>query len=67
MNDEYSISMLFVDKVCADLNKFELAEGNFPERENEIVVSKGILKVMGLEGKIGDTIHIPYQLSLIHI
>lgn len=61
MNDEYSISMLFVDKVCADLNKFELAEGNFPERENEIVVSKGILKVMGLEGKIGDTIHIPYQ------
>ena len=61
VNETYTISMVYLDETCAELNKSELAEGHFPQKENEIVVSEGLLKAMGLEGRIGDTIRVPYQ------
>lgn len=62
VNETYTISMVYLDETCAELNKSELAEGHFPQKENEIVVSEGLLKAMGLEGRIGDTIRVPYSL-----
>ena len=40
----------------------KLKEGQLPQKENDIVVSKGILEALGQNGKIGDTITVPYQI-----
>ena len=53
-----------VDKTCAEFMRFEPSEGHFPEKSDEILVSQGLLKAMGLEGKkVGDTITLPYQIQ----
>lgn len=57
-----TISMLYMDKVGAELYKMELVKGKLPETENEVVVSKGILEALGKNGEIGDTITVPYQI-----
>lgn len=63
-NDEYTIYMTSVDKTCAEFMRFEPSEGHFPEKSDEILVSQGLLKAMGLEGKkVGDTITLPYQIQ----
>lgn len=63
MNLEHAnISMMYMDKVGAELYKAELMKGKLPESENEIVVSKGILEALGQDGEIGDTITVPYQI-----
>ena len=59
--DQATISLTALDQTCADLNRIELSEGRFPEKASEIIVSKGILDALGIEGKVGDTIRIPYQ------
>lgn len=55
------ITMLSIDQTAAELSRQDLAEGNFPEKADEIVVSKGILEAMGLKGAVGDRIWIPYR------
>ena len=63
-NEEYTIYMTSVDKTCAEFMRFEPSEGHFPEKSDEILVSQGLLKAMGLEGKqVGDTITLPYQIQ----
>ncbi|MCI8665937.1 MAG: FtsX-like permease family protein [Dorea sp.] len=56
------VSMMFMDAKGLALYKMELAEGNLPERKDEIVVSEGILKELGQRGDIGDTVSVPYQI-----
>lgn len=60
--EEATVSMLSLDKTGAELYRMELISGNLPARENEIVVSKGILNALGQQGEIGDTITVPYQI-----
>lgn len=60
-NPDVSISMVYVDENTAKMSKMKLAEGEFPKKADEIVVSKGLLQVMGLSGEIGDRILLPYQ------
>lgn len=60
--DNASVAMMYMDQESLDLYKTELAEGTLPSRENEIAVSPGILRALGTEGGIGDTISIPYQI-----
>ncbi len=60
-NIEAEIMMLYLDENGFDLYKQELLEGKFPETEEEIVVSKGVLKELSKTGEIGTTITIPYQ------
>ena len=55
------ITMLSIDQAAAELSRQELAEGHFPEKADEIVVSKGILEAMGLEGTTGDRIQVPFR------
>ena len=59
--DDTKIAMMYMDTQAIELYQMELLEGRLPEKENEIVVSKGILKVLSLSGDIGDTIPISYQ------
>lgn len=59
--EDSDIAMMYMDKEGMDLYRMELAEGKFPTKENEIVVSEGILKALAQSGKIGDTITVPYQ------
>lgn len=56
-----NISMVYCDDNTVKLNRLKLEEGKMPKRADEIVVSKGLLKVMGLTGGIGDKITVPFQ------
>lgn len=56
-----SVSMIYMDKAGAEMYKVELTDGHLPVKENEIVVSEGILEELGQTGGIGDTITVPYQ------
>ena len=60
-NPDVNISMVYCDAKAAKLNRLKLKEGELPEKADEIVVSKHLLKAMGLEGEIGDRITVPFQ------
>lgn len=60
-NPDISISMVYVDRNTAKMSKMELAKGEFPKKADEIVVSRGLLEVMGLNGEIGDRLTLSYQ------
>lgn len=55
------ITMLSIDQAAAELSRQELAEGHLPKKAEEIVVSKGVLEAMGLEGTVGDRIQVPFR------
>lgn len=60
--EDATVSMMYMDKTGMELYKVKLKEGQLPQKENDIVVSKGILEALGQNGKIGDTITVPYQI-----
>lgn len=60
--EDATISMMYMDRTGMELYKVKLKEGQLPQKENDIVVSKGILEALGQNGKIGDTITVPYQI-----
>lgn len=60
-NPDIRVTMLSIDQAAAELSRQELTEGDFPEKADEIVVSKGVLEAMGLEGTVGDRIQIPFR------
>ena len=62
-DEDADISMIYMDEEGLELYHLELPEGALPEAENEIVVSKGILKELSQTGGIGDTITVPYQVN----
>lgn len=62
-DDDVVISMVYADKMVCRENRLKLTKGRLPEKKDEIVVTKGLLKKMGLEGEIGDRITVPYQVS----
>ncbi len=57
------IILLYMDEKGFELNNQKLSEGTLPVKENEIVVSRGVLSALGQEAKTGDTITIPYQVN----
>lgn len=61
--DDAFVSMMYLDEKGMELSKVTLSEGRVPAREDEIVVSEGILELLGQTGsKIGDRITVPYQI-----
>lgn len=56
-----SVNMMAMDPVVAELSKIKLEKGRLPEKADEIVVSKGLLKYMGLDGDVGDRLNLPFQ------
>lgn len=60
--EEASVAMIFVDQTGMELYHLKLTDGNLPRREDEIVVSAGILKELGQPGDIGDMITVPCQI-----
>lgn len=60
--EDATVSMMYMDRTGMELYKVKLKEGQLPQKENGIVVSKGILEALGQNGKIGDTITVPYQI-----
>lgn len=60
--EDAMVSMMYMDRTGMELYKVKLKEGQLPQKENDIVVSKGILEALGQNGKIGDTITVPYQI-----
>ena len=60
--EDATVSMMYMDRTGMEHYKVKLKEGQLPQKENDIVVSKGILEALGQNGKIGDTITVPYQI-----
>lgn len=60
--EDATVSMMYMDRTGMELYKVKLKEGQLPQKENDIVVSKGILEALRQNGKIGDTITVPYQI-----
>lgn len=60
--EDATVSMMYMDRTGMELYKVKLKEGQLPQKENDIVVSKRILEALGQNGKIGDTITVPYQI-----
>ena len=60
--EDATVSMMYMDRTGMELYKVKLKEGQLPQKENDIVVSKGILEALGQNGKVGDTITVPYQI-----
>ena len=60
--EDATVSMMYMDRTGMELYKVKLKEGQLPQKENDIVVSKGILEALGQNVKIGDTITVPYQI-----
>ena len=60
--EDATVSMMYMDRTGMELYKVKLKEGQLPQKENDIVVSKGIVEALGQNGKIGDTITVPYQI-----
>lgn len=60
--EQASVAMLYVDETGRELYKMAPEKGRVPQREDEIVVSPGILKELGQQGDIGDRITVPYQI-----
>ena len=58
---DVDVSMMYMDENGLDLYLIELEEGRLPQKEQEIVVSRKLLKAAGLTGEIGDTIRFSYQ------
>lgn len=56
-----SVNMMAMDPVVAELSRIKLEEGRLPEKADEIVVSKGLLRYMSLDGDVGDRLSIPFQ------
>lgn len=61
--DDGKITMTYMDAAALEMYQLDLLEGRLPEREDEIVVSRGILEALALSGEIGDTIRVPYQVN----
>lgn len=59
---EASADLIYLDAEGASLYRTELAEGTLPARENEIVVSPGILEALGQQGSLGSRITVPFQI-----
>lgn len=61
--EDATVFVMYMDEEGMKLNKVELSEGVMPDKEDEIVVSPGILELLGQKNaQIGDTISIPYQI-----
>lgn len=56
--------LLYLDNAGLEMYRMNLTEGNLPVKENEVVISQGILKALGQENaKVGDRIALPYQIE----
>lgn len=62
-NEDVIISMVYADEMVCRENRLNLTEGRLPKKEDEIVVTRGLLEEMGLTGEIGDRITVSYQVS----
>lgn len=59
-----SASLYYLDEKAFEMYRMELLEGKLPEKQNEIVVSKGLLAAIGQDtAKIGDTISLSFQIE----
>lgn len=54
-------AMISLDEAGAKMYKVKLIEGHLPVKEDEIVISEGILEALGQTGKMGDKITVPCQ------
>ncbi len=61
VDDNADTSLMYMDQSAMDLYRVSLEQGTMPKLANEIVVSKGMLKSLGIEASVGDTISLPYQ------
>lgn len=57
-SNDIFVSCGVADRSAADMLSINLIDGNYPEQENEVLVSKGFLTKTGVKPIVGNTIHI---------
>lgn len=62
VNEENQIELYYMDEESLKMNLLSMESGSLPSKDDEMVVSEGFLKAMGLRGEIGDRITVSYQL-----
>lgn len=63
VNKNSQIALIYMDNKGFSLSRLKLLEGKLPEKENDIVISSGVLKELEQpDKKVGDRINIPYQI-----
>lgn len=63
VSKDADISMLYLDEDAMGLYNIKLSEGKLPQKDNEIVVTPGMLQALGQSGGVGDTIEFSYQIA----
>lgn len=61
--DNARIFMFSCDTQTQKMSKIKLKSGQMPEKPDEIVISEGILKAMGITAREGSQITLPYQVA----
>lgn len=60
---EAQVSMMHLSDRAADLYRLKLTAGKMPKKEDEIVVSKGMMNKIGKNAKLGDIVELSYQVK----
>lgn len=58
--DKADITLLYCDEPTLEMNKNRLKSGKMPVKADEVVLSEGSLKAMGINAKVGDRVTLPY-------
>lgn len=61
LGNDKSIRLLYGDNNALDLMNFELLEGSYPTKYNEIALEEWVLEKMNVPTKLGENIEIKYQ------
>lgn len=58
--DNYILIPGYIEPSEAPMGKFEIVEGKFPTKINEVLVDKQLMGYMGLEAKLGEIINVTF-------
>ncbi len=58
-----TIILTYIDAECAELYNMRLEEGHLPNAEDEIAVTHSMLKALGADARLGDTVNLKFQLE----
>lgn len=61
LGNDKSIRLLYGDNNALNLMNFELLEGNYPNKYNEIALEEWVLEKMNITPKLGEKVEIKYQ------
>lgn len=59
--DNARCRLIYLDETGLELGRIDLEKGRYPSATNEIAVSEGMLRTLGLNAGLGDSVTLDYQ------